>query len=80
MVSTLPGLTDSSGKRYQLEANWMQLSLFKREREIRELGWLNSELGFSKGCKVTILPIFHFFDFIACKAAQEGYTVTDLPR
>lgn len=50
------------------------------EKSGRELGWLNSELGFSKGCKVTILPIFHFFDFIACKAAQEGYTVTDLPR
>lgn len=50
--------------------------LNRSEKTGRELGWLDSEFGFSKGCKVTILPIFHFFDFTACKAAQEGYTVT----
>lgn len=36
VVNTLPGLRDRSGKHYQLEANWMQLSLFKQERENRK--------------------------------------------
>lgn len=37
VVNTLSGLRDSSGKHYQLEANWMQLRLFKQEQDAMEL-------------------------------------------
>lgn len=73
VANTLAGCrVEGSITRWKLTGcSWGFLN--RSETKERELGWTDTWFGFFKGHKGTILCIFHFFDFTACKAAQKGY-------